>query len=73
MPALIGTFKAVSIGSGGVLQIGDAAEIVPKDLSKTFAGSGAFNTGDGILTHNVISSTNTLDTDGTDQSIISNL
>ncbi|UOF92321.1 spore germination protein [Fodinisporobacter ferrooxydans] len=73
MPAMIGAFKAISINIGGILQVGDAAAIVPKEATKTCAGSGAFNTGDFALTQNFLNSTNTIDTDASDQNISSGL
>jgi spore germination protein PF len=69
MPAMVGAFKAISIGSGGVIEVGDAAAIVPKHATKTCAGSGAFNTGDFILTQNILSTTNTIDADASDQNV----
>lgn len=69
MPALVGAFKAVSVG--GVLQIGDVPVIAPKSVSKTYAGSGTFNTGDGGRTVNPISSTNTVDQDVNDSNVTS--
>jgi hypothetical protein len=64
MPAIVGAFKVVSVG--GVLQTGDAAYIVPKTVSKTYTGSGAFNTGDVPRTMSILNSTNTNDQDVND-------
>ncbi|UOF92147.1 spore germination protein [Fodinisporobacter ferrooxydans] len=73
MPAMIGAFKAISVSAGGVLQVGDTAAIVPKGTSKTCGGSGTFNTGDFILTQNILNTTNTIDMDASDQNIASGL
>ncbi|WP_339061122.1 spore germination protein [Tepidibacillus marianensis] len=63
MPSIVGGVKINSIGSGGILNIGDALYISPKSTSKTYAGSGSFNTGDFLNTNNGLSSTNTNDSD----------
>lgn len=70
MPAVVGALKIVNISASGVVHIGDAAVIAPKSASKTYAGSGSFNTGDFPSTYNVVSSTNTNDQDLNDENII---
>ncbi|MFV9511323.1 spore germination protein [Tepidibacillus sp. LV47] len=63
MPSIVGGIKINSIGSGGVVNVGDAIYISPKSTSKSYAGSGSFNTGDFLNNNNGLSSTNTNDTD----------
>jgi spore germination protein PF len=71
MPALVGPIQIVSVG-GGVVQFGDAAWLSPKTSSKTYAGSGGFNTGNFIVANNVVSGTNVLDANLIDQPTIGN-
>ncbi|TCS79416.1 spore germination protein [Tepidibacillus fermentans] len=63
MPSIVGGIKINSIGSGGVVNVGDAIYISPKSTSKSYAGSGSFNTGDFLNNNNGLSSTNTNDSD----------
>ena len=63
MPSIVGGVKINSVGSAGIVNIGDALYISPKSTSKTYAGSGSFNTGDFLNTNNGLSSTNTNDQD----------
>ncbi|MFJ7728067.1 spore germination protein [Neobacillus sp. NPDC097160] len=71
MPAIIGPVQIISIG-GGIVQFGDTVYISPKSSTKTFAGSGGFNTGGFIVTNNGLSGTNVLDTNLIDQPIAGN-
>lgn len=71
MPAIVGPIQIISV-SGGVVQFGDTIWDSPKSTSKIFTGSGAFNTGLLIITNNVISATNVLNTNLIDQPIIGN-
>ncbi|WHY87699.1 spore germination protein [Neobacillus novalis] len=71
MPAIIGPVQIVNVG-GGIIQFGDTVYISPKSSTKTFAGSGGFNTGGLIVTNNGLSGTNTLDTNLIDQPIAGN-
>jgi spore germination protein PF len=71
MPAIIGPVQIINVG-GGIVQFGDAAWISPKSASKTFAGSGGFNTGGFIVTNSGLSNTNVLDTNLIDQPTIGN-
>ncbi|MEI5906487.1 spore germination protein [Bacillus spongiae] len=71
MPAIVGPVQILNVG-GGSVQFGDAVVISPKTSSKSFAGSGAFNTGPFIVTFNGFSITSTLDADGVDQPIVGN-
>lgn len=70
MPAIIGPVQIIN--AGGVVQFGDTVYISPKSGTKTNAGSGAFNTGGFIVTNNVLSGTNVLDTKLIDQPIVGN-
>lgn len=69
MPAFVGNIKIVSVGSGGVVQFGDAVVVSPKSASKTFAGSGSFVTGDVPVTNTGVNATNTLDPNLVDSSV----
>lgn len=71
MPAIIGPVQIINVG-GGIVQFGDTLYISPKSSTKTFAGSGGFNTGGLIVTNNGLSGTNTLDTNLIDQPIAGN-
>ncbi|WP_078548240.1 spore germination protein [Litchfieldia alkalitelluris] len=71
MPSIVGPIKINSVG-GGVVNFGDAFYLSPKSTSKTMAGSGAFNTGDFIMTNNGINATNTIDPDINDQQVAGN-
>ena len=74
MPSIVGNIKIISVGSSGIVHIGDAVQLSPESTSKTFAGSGSFNTGDFITTNSAVNATNTLDPDVADstQSIVGN-
>lgn len=72
MPAIVGIVQVNSIGTSSVFNIGDVYKIMPVANVKTFAGAGSFNTGDVLEIYNHISSTNTFDQDGADQSILFN-
>lgn len=69
MPAIVGYVKIVSVGSGSIVQFGDAVFLSPTSTSKTFAGAGSFLTGDLPVTNNGISATNTNDSDAVDSSV----
>lgn len=73
MPAILGTFKVINVSGGGVVHIGDVGVIAPKTASKTYAGSGSFNTGDMPGTYNVVSSTNTNDQDINDENMMTGM
>ncbi|QPC46031.1 spore germination protein [Mangrovibacillus cuniculi] len=73
MPAIVGIVQVVSIGSSGVLNIGDVFQVQPVSSAKTFAGAGSFNTGDGLYVYNALSNTNTYDQDAVDQPIALNV
>lgn len=65
MPSIVGPVNINSVGGGNV-NFGDSFYIAPKSTSKTYAGSGGFNTGNIICTNNGLSSTNTNDPDAAD-------
>lgn len=71
MPAILGPVQIVNV-SGGIVQFGDTVYISPKTGSKTYAGSGGFNTGGFIVTNTGLSGTNVLDTNLIDQPIVGN-
>jgi hypothetical protein len=61
MPSIVGNIKIVSVGPSSIVHIGDSLVLSPTSASKTFAGSGSFNTGDFPVTNNAVSQTNTID------------
>lgn len=63
MPAIVGGVKILSVGSAGIVNFGDSLYISPKSTSKTYAGSGSFNTGDFPVTNNAVNATLTTDND----------
>jgi hypothetical protein len=67
MPSIVENIKINSVGSSGVVNIGDSMIISPSSSAKTFAGAGSFNTGDFGQINNTISATNTSDPDISDQ------
>ncbi|MCM3698632.1 spore germination protein [Paenibacillus macerans] len=69
MPAIVGNIKIVNVSSGGVVQFGDTLLISPQSATKTFAGSGSFNTGDFPVTNSGLSATLTNDPDVIDGSV----
>lgn len=71
MPAIVGPVQIVTV-SGGIVQFGDSLYISPKSGTKTFSGSGGFNTGGVIVANNGLSGTNTLDSQLVDQPIAGN-
>ncbi|CAM3959080.1 spore germination protein [Geobacillus sp. FSL K6-0789] len=73
MPAFVGIVKLNSIGSSSVFHIGDVFAISPQSVTKTFAGAGSFNTGDGLHIYNYYSNTNTNDADVADENVIGNV
>lgn len=72
MPSIVGPVKITSIGSGAQVNFGDILNVSPKSNSKTYAGSGSLSTGDVQFHNEWLSSTNTLDSDGADESIAAN-
>ncbi len=65
MPSIVG---AVNINSNsGTVNFGDALNISPKSVSKSFSGSGGGNNGNVVNTFNGISFTNTAEPSVVDQ------
>ncbi|PEJ60766.1 MULTISPECIES: spore germination protein [unclassified Bacillus (in: firmicutes)] len=73
MPAYVGVINIVSIGSSGVVNIGDAYNITPKSNAQTYAGAGSFNTGDNVTVYNNRSISNVYDQDQVDQPMVGNM
>lgn len=69
MPAIVGNIKILSVGTSSVVQFGDTLVTAPKSSSKTFAGSGSFNTGDFPVTNTAFNATATNDSDGIDDTV----
>lgn len=69
MPSIVGNIKIVSVSSSSVVILGDSLIINPISTSKSYAGSGSFNTGDLPNTNNLISATLTNDPDLVDGSV----
>ncbi|KAB8139187.1 spore germination protein [Gracilibacillus oryzae] len=69
MPAIVGAVKVISIDSSSIFNIGDVFKMQPYSQSKTFAGGGSFNTGDGIQVYVKNAQTNMMDEDYVDQNI----
>ncbi|PYI55736.1 spore germination protein [Paenibacillus flagellatus] len=71
MPAIVGSIKILSVGPSSIVHIGDSLQLAPQSTSKTFAGAGSFNTGDGVRTYNAVNLTNTYDGDIADSNALS--
>lgn len=71
MPAIVGSIKILSVGPSSIVQIGDAQQLSPYSVSKTFAGAGSFNTGNVVRTYTGVNYTNTYDGDVVDASQLS--
>jgi hypothetical protein len=63
MPSIVGNVKILSVGSAGMVQFGDVIQNSPSSITKTYAGSGSFLTGDLARSNNAISATNVNDPD----------
>lgn len=73
MPAIInGPIAIDNITTDGNVKFGDAIFMTPKHESKTYAGSGGFNSGGAVITNTVVNATNYVDPDVVDQPIYSN-
>ncbi|RBW68992.1 spore germination protein [Bacillus taeanensis] len=71
MPSIVGAVNIVS--AGGVINFGDSFYVAPFSTSKTYAGSGSFNTGNIVETYNRYSATNVNDPDLVDNSNVANI
>lgn len=70
MPAIVGAVKVITLSSSSIFNIGDVYAMSPYSSSKSFAGGGSFNTGDGIQLQLNQSSTKVYDKDFVDQAIV---
>ncbi|RDW19930.1 spore germination protein [Oceanobacillus chungangensis] len=69
MPAKVGAVKVSNISSSSIFNIGDVYSMSPQSTAKTYAGSGSFNTGNGIRINLNKSNTYINDSDKIDQTI----
>lgn len=72
MPSMVGFINIISMGSSSVFTVGDAFYMSPTSYATTYAGSGSFNTGDGLYVTNYENSTNITDANQIDQPIVGN-
>lgn len=72
MPSIVGPVNINSVGGSSIVNFGDSFYLSPKSTSKSFSGSGSFNTGNVVGTSNGLSSTNTNDPDAIDTSNTAN-
>jgi len=70
MPAIVGTININSIS--GIFNIGDVHTISPKNLAKTYAGGGSFNSGDRLTINNSPSLINVYDSEEFEQVVLPN-
>ncbi|HEX7055711.1 MAG TPA: spore germination protein [Bacilli bacterium] len=69
MPSVIGAFKVVANGNGGLIQTGDLLIAAPSVAMKTYTGAGSFHTGDVPITTVAINFTLTNDPDVADDNV----
>ena len=73
MPVTIcGPLQIHNVTSSSLLKFGDSLVLTPKSASKSYAGSGGFNTGGAVITNTGVNATNYIDPDVTDQAIAEN-
>jgi spore germination protein PF len=73
MPVTIrGPLQIHNVTTFAVVKFGDSLALTPKDAFQTSAGSGAFNTGGGVIINTGVSVTNYIDPNIIDQSIAGN-
>ncbi|TCP31572.1 spore germination protein PF [Scopulibacillus darangshiensis] len=70
MPSIVGPVKVNTVS--GAVNFGDTLNVAPKEVAKTYTGSGGFGTGDFHLETNVISMTNSFDADINDANNVGN-
>ena len=70
VPAFVGAVKINTIGTSSIFHIGDVYKMEPYTQSKTFAGGGSFNTGNGMQVRLNHAQTTIVDDDKFDQPII---
>ena len=68
MPSIVGAVKITEVGGSAIVTFGESFYNSPKATSKTYGGSGSFNTGDFLNTNSGVSATNTADPDVIDSS-----
>lgn len=69
MPVNIcGPIQIDNVTTFAVVKFGDSLVLTPKNLSKASAGSGAFNTGGGVVVNTGANTTNYIDPNVIDQS-----
>jgi hypothetical protein len=73
MPSIVGAVNIVSVGGSSVVNFGDSFYVAPYSTSKTYSGSGSFNTGNIVETYNRYSATNVNDPDVVDNSNVANI
>ncbi|MDR7001342.1 spore germination protein [Neobacillus niacini] len=72
MPTTISGVQIDFITTNGIVKFGDSFVLTPKTTTKSFAGSGAFNSGIITLTNSGLNSTNSIDTSMMDEPITGN-
>lgn len=73
MPATInGPLQIHNITTTGIVKFGDSSVLTPKTTTKSFAGSGGFNTGGAVITNTVVNATNDIDLNVIDEPIAEN-
>jgi hypothetical protein len=60
MPSIVGSVNIVSMDHSAIVNLGDCVILSPKSNSKSFAGSGSFNTADSmkIINNSNVTKTN---------------
>ncbi|MBM7645997.1 spore germination protein PF [Scopulibacillus daqui] len=71
MPAFVGPVKVNTIS--GAVSFGDSLNVSPKYMSKTYAGSGGYGTGDFHNENNSFSLTHSYDADANDTNNAANI
>lgn len=72
MPALVGPVALGNVNGGAVI-FGDVLNISPKNTSRNASGAGADNIGLFVVTTNVASATNVMNTAAVDQPTFGNV
>jgi spore germination protein PF len=73
MPVTIcGPLQIHNVTTFAVVKFGDSLALTPKNVAKSSAGSGAFNTGGAVIINTGVSATNYIDPDIIDQPIAEN-
>ena len=73
MPVTInGPLQIHHITTTGIVKFGDSGALTPKTTTKSFAGSGGFNTGGAVITNTGVNATNDIDLNVIDEPIAGN-